>query len=821
MKKILLFIMIAIFSFGQSAIGDRLGNKFIYAQNDTIWIQGLGYIVGMDSLHVADLYAVLLQVDSLHVTELTADSITVNEYYYQIEIGVVDSATAWVSDGDTLTVNPTTSLYLLEWLLDGSRKFSVDSLGNIYTVVDVTADTVFADYFSDSDDTTRVAPVIKNSGGSIQVKGSFEPSDDNSHDSGHPDRRWSSVYSVQLMITDATKADTMTISDDGDTTRIVSDNPIKVGNQSLIIKTDGKVQATGDFSAKTYETNVTATELGYVSSVTSDIQTQLDGKEGTLTNSAGLASALSDETGTGNAVFSTAPDFTGPVDVGASGSNLGLKIDGNKTTGDLFQAINDNDGSPGDSAATITKLGVFKSYVPVGTAPFSITSTTVNPNLNADLLDGEEASAFQDADAELSALAGLTSAANAIPYFTGSGTADVISSSANMVSLLGSADYATARTNLGLAIGSDVQAYSATLLSLAGLTETNGGIPYGTADNAYAWLAAGTANYLLQGNGAAAPSWTTSPSITNLTLTTNLTNQDNTFSDTDGEQFIYNYHIKTAGASDQADDYTSFYNWFQFNQAGGEIGHMMGIYNRLQLDAGTIGDGQEDFTGMWHILDINGGTIGRDVYGARYDIDIEDITSLAGDVFGLRIQIDDDEGAGGTVHGIYVDDLSGVDYALWLNGGAPAYFGGKIISPQEYTWNIGCYDFVTGATYIPAEGAVHPTDAAGVMYAPFKVPYNLIGGTIVIDQITVYYNTDEAGDDFDLALVRTDVDGSITIDEDQDDMGNAETGVQSATCLAADLTLSDFAYYIEIDANNNDTNTDVKIYQIKIEAHTE
>jgi len=74
------------------------------------------------------------------------------------------------------------------------------------------------------------------------------------------------------------------------------------------------------------------------------------------------------------------------------------------------------------------------------------------------------------ADAELSALAGLTSAANAIPYFTGSGTASVITSSANMVSLLGSADYATARTNLGLAIGTNVQAYDADLTTYAGIT---------------------------------------------------------------------------------------------------------------------------------------------------------------------------------------------------------------------------------------------------------------------------------------------------------------------------------------------------------------
>jgi len=113
----------------------------------------------------------------------------------------------------------------------------------------------------------------------------------------------------------------------------------------------------------------------------------------------------------------------------------------------------------------------------------------------------------QGLDAELTALAGLTSAANTIPYFTGSGTAGIISSSANMISLLGSADYATARTNLSLVPGTDVQAYSATLLSLAGLTETNGGIPYGTADNAYAWLAAGAQGTLLMGNGAGPPSW--------------------------------------------------------------------------------------------------------------------------------------------------------------------------------------------------------------------------------------------------------------------------------------------------------------------------
>ncbi len=80
------------------------------------------------------------------------------------------------------------------------------------------------------------------------------------------------------------------------------------------------------------------------------------------------------------------------------------------------------------------------------------------------------------------------------------------------------------------------------LQSISGLTETNGGIPYGTADNAYAWLSAGAEGTLLMGNGAGAPSflgagtagyfliangaadpvWTTQPtivSIEGLTLT--------------------------------------------------------------------------------------------------------------------------------------------------------------------------------------------------------------------------------------------------------------------------------------------------------------
>lgn len=52
--------------------------------------------------------------------------------------------------------------------------------------------------------------------------------------------------------------------------------------------------------------------------------------------------------------------------------------------------------------------GQLTSTVAIGTAPFVITSTTLNTNLNADLLDGSHASAFAGADAGLASLAGLT-----------------------------------------------------------------------------------------------------------------------------------------------------------------------------------------------------------------------------------------------------------------------------------------------------------------------------------------------------------------------------------------------------------------------------
>lgn len=95
---------------------------------------------------------------------------------------------------------------------------------------------------------------------------------------------------------------------------------------------------------------------------------------------------------------------------------------------------------------------------------------------------------WQRSDAELGALAALVSAADKFPYFTGSGTASLLTIVAAIRTVLASADVSTMRTNMGLAIGSNVQAYDAELAALAGLTSAADSFPYFTGSGSAALL---------------------------------------------------------------------------------------------------------------------------------------------------------------------------------------------------------------------------------------------------------------------------------------------------------------------------------------------